>query len=236
MKIVSKEGGKAVKAFSVLLLAFAVSLDSFIVGATYGMRQIHIPVRSILIIAACSSAMVLMTMLAGEQLAQWVPLEWGKRLGAMILCLVGAWSLWNVRRSGLTDEPSSVQSERELAARRKEEQVKPVWTLEIRHLGLVVQVLKKPVIADMDQSGLITGQEALILGLALSLDAMGAGIGAAMIGFSPWLTALCIGCFSSLFLLSGMVAGRRLAGCRWVRKASFLPGALLIVLGFYKMF
>ncbi len=224
------------KGFSVLLLALAVSLDSFTVGATYGMRHIRIPVRSILIIAACSFAMVLLTMFAGERLATWIPLDWGKRLGALILCMVGAWSLWNVRRTVLLEDHFALRNEREGRENGQKVEENPVWTLEIRHLGLVVQVLKKPDIADMDHSGLISAQEALLLGLALSLDSIGAGVGAAMVGFSPWLTAILIGVFSSLFLLSGMRVGLRLAGFRWVQKASFLPGVLLILLGFYKLF
>ena len=39
---------------SVLLLALAVSLDSFGAGLNYGLRNIKIPIGSILIIALCS--------------------------------------------------------------------------------------------------------------------------------------------------------------------------------------
>ena len=39
--------------------------------------------------------------------------------------------------------------------------------------------------ADIDKSGVINGIEAVLLGFALSIDAFGAGIGAAILGFSP---------------------------------------------------
>ena len=38
-----------------ILLALAVSLDSFSVGFTYGLRKMRIPFKSIMIIACCSA-------------------------------------------------------------------------------------------------------------------------------------------------------------------------------------
>ena len=58
---------------------------------------------------------------------------------------------------------------------------KLLFNWEIRSLGVVIHILKKPTRADFDRSGIITGLEALFLGVALSLDAFGAGIGAAML-------------------------------------------------------
>ena len=58
-----------------------------------------------------------------------------------------------------------------------------VFTLELRKLGVVIQILRSPSKADMDNSGSISTQEAMWLGIALSLDAFGAGLGAALLGF-----------------------------------------------------
>lgn len=217
---------KAVTIVSVLLLSLAVSLDSFTVGTAYGMRHIRIPVRSMLVIAACSFGAVLLIMTGGQWLLGWMSPAWGKRLGAFILCFVGLWSLWNVRRA-MREEQGREQLPQNRPKRR-------LW--EIQLFGYVIQVLKKPDMADMDRSGIISTAEALLLGLALSLDAMGAAVGAVMVGFSPWLTALGIGGFSCLFLLLGLQAGFRLGSCKWVRSASLLPGMLLLLLGFSKLF
>lgn len=61
--------------------------------------------------------------------------------------------------------------------------------------------------ADMDNSGSISSAEAFLLGTALSLDAFGAGIGAAMMGFPPVPTAFLIALMSALFLRLGMWIG-----------------------------
>ena len=58
-------------------------------------------------------------------------------------------------------------------------------------------------VADFDKSGTITGVEAFMLGLALSLDSFGAGIGAAMLGFSPLYLSLAVSILSSGLVFFG---------------------------------
>ena len=50
----------------IIALAFAVSLDSFGVGTTYGLRKIRIPLVSTVIIAGCSGAVLSMGMCMGK--------------------------------------------------------------------------------------------------------------------------------------------------------------------------
>ena len=74
-----------------------------------------------------------------------------------------------------------------------------VLMIELKRIGIVIQILRTPQMADVDRSGIISASEALLLGIALSLDSFGAGLGAAMIGFSPLLTALVISTASGVF-------------------------------------
>ena len=112
---------------------------------------------------------------------------------------------------------------------------KTIVNFEIRSLGLVINILKKPMSADFDQSGTITGIEALMLGFALSLDSFGAGIGAAMLGFSPIYLAGAVAIMSSLFVLLGIKSGSLLYRIEWIQKFTFLPGILLILIGIWKL-
>ena len=48
----------------------------------------------------------------------------------------------------------------------------------------MIQILRKPTVADFDKSGTISAGEAL-LGIALSVDSFGAGIGASLLGMHP---------------------------------------------------
>jgi len=110
-----------------------------------------------------------------------------------------------------------------------------VLRLEIRSFGLVIEILKHPAAADVDRSGTISPGEAAVLGVALSLDAFGAGLGAALIGLSPWVTPAAIGFSSGFFLMAGLTAGARMSGFAWMRRLIFLPGMILIAMGILKL-
>lgn len=210
-----------VQIVSLLLLAFAVSLDSFSVGFTYGLRNVKIPFKSIFTIAICSAGVLMVAMTLGEFLEKVLPAYLAGKLGGLILILMGAWILYQFFR------PDHVEP-----AKQDE---KTLINFEIQSLGIVINILRKPMSADFDRSGTITGIEALMLGMALSLDAFGAGIGAAMLGFSPLSLAVAAAIMSSTFVFAGMKAGIFLSGYSWVQKISFLPGLLLIIVGIFKL-
>ncbi|WP_459499163.1 sporulation membrane protein YtaF [Bacillus sp. C1] len=205
--------------FSLILLAFTLSLDSCSVGLTYGLRSVRIPLKSILIIGMCSAAVMLVSMGLGHMIAKVFSPVIATRIGGVVLVAIGAWVLYQFFRSK-QDEP---------------QQEEKIWKLEIASLGLVIQILRKPTVADVDKSGTISGGEALLLGTALSLDSFGAGIGASLLGYTPVITAVLVAVMSSLFLFIGMRLGTVLSNMRWLQKFTFLPGILLIIIGIWKM-
>lgn len=216
---------------SVLLLALAVSLDSFGAGLNYGLRNIKIPIGSILIIALCSGGMILVSMLLGSLLAPVLPKEIATVTGGGILMIIGAWAfvqMWRQQRTGTKEESQVLMAVQSVESRR-------LLHIELRSIGLVIEILRTPSRADVDRSGTISASEAALLGAALSLDAFGAGIGAAFIGLSPWLTAPVIALFSAGFLWFGIGTGKLCANQQWMKKLSFLPGLILIVLGLSKL-
>ncbi|MDP4161957.1 MAG: sporulation membrane protein YtaF [Bacillota bacterium] len=207
--------------FSLLLLAFAVSLDNFSVGFTYGLRKMVMPFKSLLIIAACSATSLLIADSIGHGLQKVFSPHITAGVGGGILILLGAWVLYQFFQSGKSKEQDSNE--------------KTIVNLEIRSLGLVINILRKPMSADFDHSGTITGIEALILGVALSLDAFGAGIGASLLGFSPLYLAFAVAVMSSLFVYMGIKCGIFFSRSEWVQKLTFLPGVLLIFIGIWKL-
>ncbi|MBS4208798.1 sporulation membrane protein YtaF [Bacillus sp. FJAT-50079] len=207
--------------FALLLLAMAISLDSFSTGLAYGLRKMRIPIRSIFIIAMCTAGSLGIAMLAGQLIQQFLSPSFANRLGGLILIFIGAFVVFQFLKKE-KDHPQA-----------SEEKLVLKW--EIKSLGVVIHILKKPTMADMDDSGTVTGLEALLLGLALSLDAFGAGIGAAMLGFSPLLLATSAAVMSCLFLTCGLHIGRFFSKSSWMQKLAFLPGVLLMVIGMLKM-
>lgn len=218
------------------LLAFALSLDSFGVGITYGLRQLKIPLISIVIISVLSGMIIGLSMQLGVLLSQIISPVVASYIGAVILIVMGMWSLVQLlMQKERGQEPGVSSNHQREASSKKEPAERTVWTIELRKLGLVVQILRTPSSADVDNSGSISGWEAMWLGVALSLDAFGAGLGAALLGFPPLWTSMMIAVFSGTFLIAGMKAGFRFAMRPWARHVTALPALLLIVMGIIKL-
>lgn len=157
----------------------------------------------------------------GQIIATFISPEIAERIGGIVLILLGTWILFQFFRPEKSKDTLPHE--------------KTIVTLEIKSLGLVINILKKPLSADFDKSGAITGIEAFMLGIALSLDAFGAGLGAAMLGFSPFILAITVACMSSLFVLFGLKMGAFLSKSGFIQRFSFIPGILLIFIGIWKM-
>ena len=209
--------------FSLLLLAFALSLDSFSVGFTYGLRKMVLPLKSVLIIATCSAISLMIAMSIGHGLEKILSPSITASLGGFILIALGAWVLYQFFRPEKEKDSDLLEHE------------KLIVNFEIRSLGIAINILKKPMSADFDRSGTITGIEALMLGFALSIDAFAAGIGAVMLGFSPIYLAVSVAIMSSLFVLLGIKSGAFFHRFNWIQKFTFLPGVLLIIIGIWKL-
>jgi len=199
-----------------IFLVFAVSLDGFGVGITYGLRRIHVPFVALLIIMGCSGIVVLLSMTIGNILSTFISPDLAQIFGGCILVFLGLFSLYNVlksRRAGNRTEEKSTEQKRNFTT-----------------------ILTRPDQADVDQSGSISISEAVILGIALALDAFGAGIGASIIGYSPILTTILISGMSGLFVFGGINLGVLLTHSTFMRKMSVIPPLLLIALGIFNMF
>jgi putative sporulation protein YtaF len=92
-------------------------------------------------------------------------------------------------------------------------------------------ILLKPEHADKDQSRHIDFKEGTVLGIALSINNIGGGLSAGMIGLSPLL----VGCLSAVISFIALWAGNYVANIfvswRIADKAAIIGGILLIAIG-----
>jgi putative sporulation protein YtaF len=204
----------------IIVLGFVLSIDSFGVGFTYGMKSIRIPGRSLLIIMGITGAVIFISMSIGYSVKGFLYPNAAKIFGGMILIALGCWNLYNLSKTN-HEEQIHICAETESVK-------KPI------QLGDLIEILRIPMKADEDQSGWISGKEAVILGTALSLDAFGAGIGAAFLGYPLSLTPVIIAGMSGIFIYLGMVTGTLCSTFKWINQLRFLPGCLLIFIGLYK--
>ncbi|PKM90881.1 MAG: sporulation membrane protein YtaF [Firmicutes bacterium HGW-Firmicutes-12] len=198
--------------FQTVLFALALSLDGFGVGLSYGMRKITIPKLPFLIICTSSAIAITLSMLIGNTLASIIPYEIACYLGSLLLIIIGTWLLiQNIIINIIPDNR--------------------IYKLQIKSLGLIIKILKEPVVADMDSSGSIDVKEALFLGTALAMDALGAGFAAAMAGYSPIFTPLFVAAAKFTLVSLGLFLGRAFTFEKMQNQISLLPGGLIILLG-----
>jgi putative sporulation protein YtaF len=217
------------KNVSMIMLALAVSLDSLSVGVTYGLRKMKFPFRSKMVIALLSGLMLLLSMYVGVFLVLLLPVQVERWMAATILILLGIWAIYNVVRKR-EDELENIHHHQKSQERMR------IWRIRLDRFGIVIQVLKKPTLADLDGSGTISIKEAMLIGIALSMDAFGAGLSASFLGYSPTILALLVSVMNIVFISFGLKAGYKFSKTKAMKKATIIPGTILICLGIAKIF
>lgn len=191
---------------TVIAVAVAVSVDSFLVGLSYGARGLRVPVFPTLGIGIMSGAVILVALWAGDMLSMWLGQGLGRILGGLIL--MGAAARIAFTPSEASKQPGSG----------------------------VLSILRDPSLADKDSSGHISPGESLSLGLALSVDSFGVGVGvSAGVSPSLWLPlSACLVTMMALTL--GLRLGRNALNWSGSPLIRYLPVAILLVLGLSRLF
>ncbi|MEJ6949942.1 sporulation membrane protein YtaF [Natronospora cellulosivora (SeqCode)] len=206
----------------IFLLAIAISIDGFAVGITYGLRGIKVSLSALIIIGLISTASIMFTSFLGSSLARYMDADFAENIGGIILICLGIWLIYSAIKS-LRKNSSDEKQEANLDD-------KVLLSLKIRSFGIIVNILKTPTEADFDKSGTINNFEALFLGFALAIDALGAGLGAGMTGFGAWYTPLIIGITTASFVGAGFITGKK-AGNILPRYFRVFPGFIIILFG-----
>ncbi len=203
-----------------LLIALAVSLDSFSIGLAYGIKSVKIPKYSLLIINILCVGVFSASLLMGNLLAHLIPCIVAKIISAIILISLGLWML-------IETVLGTIESKRQEKILLKEIRIKP--------LGIIIDILKEPSSADINVSGRIDKNEAIFLGIALSLDSLGVGIGASLGNIHIIYAVGFLAGFNLLFLILGMKIGECYNVIRMEEKVQFLPSIILVILGILKL-
>lgn len=212
---------------SVFLIAISLSLDAFGVGIVYGIRNVNIPLVSKIVICFMSVIYSGLALMVGKAVYDILPGEAAGIIGTVILALMGVFIIFQAmlqKEEGTDPRP---------VAKEKDTLLK----IAVKSLGITIQVIRNPEEGDIDHSGKIDIREALLLGLALSVDAIGVGIGSALAGIGSLWIPLSAGIFQLLFLYAGMRLGSKLGKSKKLNKKvlSIIPGILLITLAFIKI-
>ncbi|CVK18607.1 MULTISPECIES: manganese efflux pump [Sporomusa] len=208
--------------FYVLLLGLAVSIDGFVAGVAYGLKNIRMPLISLIIVGIVASICTAVAMVMAYMVGQFINTDIALILGALLLILLGLWSLG---QQYFTKSVTSYEMDGEVTARK----------LTFSFGRLVVSIMAKPETADVDRLGFISSLEAVFLGLAVGADAMVGTFAVALMGSLPLYTPIVIGLIHMICIAGGCYSSRKFFPENLKKRFPYLPGTLLIILGLLRL-
>ena len=140
------------------LLAICVSIDSLSIGVTYGLKNTKISFGAKCILFCISIIVTTFSVFLGSSICKVFPSYVSCAIGSILLCLMGVWII-----------------------------VQAITKNKDGHSGVTVQIIRDPSYSDFNNSNQIEAKEALYLGIALSLDSIGIGIGSSIMGLNTFL-------------------------------------------------
>lgn len=208
--------------FYVIMLGIAVSIDGFVAGTAYGLRNIRMPWLSLIIICIVTALCTAFAMLCAYVFAKFMDTELALFIGAFLLILLGIWSIF---QQFLTKNVAAYEADGEVTAKK--------LTFSVGRL--IISIVAKPETADVDKLGYISSLEAVFLALAVGLDAMIGTFAAALIGPLPLYTPIVIGFIHLICVYGGCLTASRLISDRMKERLPYFPGMLLILMGLIRL-
>lgn len=195
---------------SVFLFSLSANADSFTVGLAYGMKDIKVDYKANILIALITSIGTFISMGLGTITKRFLPAELLSIIGCLVLIILGIFMIMNSLKNKKEND-----EEKELS---------------------YTDILVKPHKADKDESGYIDLKESVTLGLALSLNNFGLGIGASASGINIYLTSIITFLFSIVCMWSGVGFGKRCLSQNLRQYADLISGVIIVFLGLYELF
>ncbi|MEW4060249.1 sporulation membrane protein YtaF [Bacillus sp. YBsi01] len=177
----------------ILGLAVSSSIDNLGVGMSYGIRKIKISHASNIMIAFICFLFSYIGIYFGKWISAVLPGFFPVLLAAFILSVIGIRIIL-------------------LAVPRKKENTAPADTSGKK--GRFAGLLQNPETADADGSGEIGILESMVLGVAVSANALTNGLSAGLIGLSPAAISITAAIGSFLTIWIGCLLGKKAASLR----------------------
>ncbi|UPM53957.1 sporulation membrane protein YtaF [Gottfriedia acidiceleris] len=205
---------------TVLFLAFSSSIDNFGVGITYGIRGIKVGLVANLIISIIAFIFSEAGIVSGQYISKVFPGTLSNVIGAFFLLVIGL-------RIVLLTFP---RKDKQNIINNDDESVS----------NIVTNYLSSPEKADVDHSGDISSFEAIILGTAVSMNALTNGLGVGLIGLSPFAISIAASIFSFLAIWLGVLLGKKVANVKiggWSlgQFSSIISGIILVLIAIHNL-
>lgn len=202
-----------------LALASALSMDAFVASFAYGNNKIKIPFLSVLVINIICSSILGISLLAGTLLKQYIPDWLTLAVCFAVLFILGIIKLLD----GVTK-----------SIIRKYNNLNKEIKFSMFNIKFILNLCANAEDADVDSSKTISPAEAVSLSIALSLDGLAVGFGAALGNTNALIILICSFVINAFAVVAGCYAGNKIAK-KLKFNLSWLSGVLLLVLAFLKL-
>jgi putative sporulation protein YtaF len=198
---------------STVAIALANNVDNLSARVAYSLGAIKIGLSANLWITAITFVVSLFAAVMGAELTHALGSSFSSWASMTLLVTLGAWMIV---------QPRLKVARRDGAPRKR--------------CGMILGVLLRPEAADADESKHIDFKEATILGIALSINNVGGGMTAGMLGLNPLLVATLSALLSFLALWAGNHAAEFLGRRERNGRLATVGGVLLIAIGIRQIF
>lgn len=201
----------------ILAFTFSSSIDNLGVGLSYGIRKINVAFGKNLLIAIICFLMSMGGITFGVWLSTILPGMLPVIIGALLLFIIG------IRIILLAKPQNEMDSNNEMQPKN------------------VQDILRNPEEAHFKKSGEIGWGESVLLGVALSANALTNGVGAGLLGLSPLIISItaAIGSFITVWMgvkLGSKVADVRVGTFTVGQFGTIISGVILLIIAFLAFF
>lgn len=201
----------------ILAFTFSSSIDNLGVGLSYGVRKINVAFGKNLLIAIICFLMSMGGITFGVWLSTILPGMLPVIIGALLLFIIG------IRIILLAKPQNEMDSNNEMQPKN------------------VQVILRNPEEAHFKKSGEIGWGESVLLGVALSANALTNGVGAGLLGLSPLIISItaAIGSFITVWMgvkLGSKVADVRVGTFTVGQFGTIISGVILLIIAFLAFF
>lgn len=198
-----------------LFFAFSSTLDCFAVGLSYGIKKINIKFSSNLLVALISGIGTALSMCLGKAFILIISPSKANILGCLLLIIFGCYMLKTPLKK--------------IICKKKQKK-------SCDYLDNYESLLNNPEVIDADESSNIELNEAVYLGIILSINNFALGIGAGIARLSPVFAGILSVVFSIIFLKAGCFAGSKIRTEKLSMYSDLISGIIIILLGVYELF
>lgn len=207
----------------IIILALSLSLDALGVGVSYGIKKITIPFIAKSIVFIVALIITFISIIFGNIIGTFLDPIVFRYLGIGMIFFMGVAIIFQVFA-------------KEKLKNKKVQKEGTILNLIIKSYGITIKIIRDPKSGDMNNSNVIEPLEALYIGIALSIDAIGVSFASSSFSINNYFVPLFVAIFQVLFLTLGTFIGNK-----FYKKPTnskiwlFISGCLLVAIALFRL-